>query len=79
VEIAFRTLHHGMTTFAYAGYTPEDRLQDLKLRLPAGAELLSVSPPVRVIEHDGVPLIFWRRYYPEAAELPLSVTYRLAE
>jgi len=84
VEIAFRTLHErqatfadGVWTFTYAGYCPEDRVQDLKLRLPAGAEVLSVSPPVRVIEHDDAPLIFWRRYYPQGAELPLTVTYRL--
>ena len=86
VDIAFRTVHRGVArlddgvwTFVYAGLCPEDRVQDLKLRLPAGAEVLSVSPPVRVIEHDGAPLVFWRRYYPEGVESPLTVRYRLPE
>ena len=38
-----------------------------------------MSPAVRVIEHDGAPLIFWRRYYPEGVEFPLRVTYRLED
>jgi hypothetical protein len=86
VEISFRTVQKGMAaladgvwTFTFAGDCPEDRLQDLKLRLPDGAEVLSVSPAVRVIEHDGAPLVFWRRYYPEGARFPLTVTYRLGE
>ncbi len=84
MEISFRTVHKGVAefadgawTFVFAGQFGEDRLQDLKLRLPAGAEVLSVSPPVRVIEHDGAPLVFWRRYYPKGTAFPLTVTYTL--
>lgn len=83
-EINFSTLQRkrvrfedGVWTFTHSGLYPEDRLQDLKLHLPAGAEVLTVAPLVRVIEHDDAPLIFWRRYYPANTEFPLTVTYKL--
>jgi hypothetical protein len=83
-EITFRTLQrdlaqvvNGVWTFTHRGHYAEDRLQDLKLRLPAGAEVLTVSPLVRVIEHDDASLVFWRRYYPKNTGFPLTVTYKL--
>ena len=67
----------GVWTYTHWGDYAEDRLQNLKVELPAGAEVLSVNPPVRVVEYDGRQFVFWRRYYPEGEQFPLTVSYRL--
>ncbi|MBU0742882.1 hypothetical protein KKG45_07045 [bacterium] len=84
VEIMVRAVRRGAArfadgvwTFTHHGDYAEDRLQELKVQLPAGATVLSVSPPVRVVEHGGSPLVFWRRYYPRGETYPLTVTYEL--
>ncbi len=64
-------------TCTYPGDFPDDRLYERKLRLPAGAEVLTVSPEVRVHEHGGASFVSWRRYYPQGTSFPLTVTYRL--
>lgn len=71
------TLENGVWTYTHWGNYAEDRLQELKVELPAGAEVLSVNPLVRVVEHDGKSLVFWRRYYPKGTAFPLTVTYKL--
>lgn len=67
----------GVWTYTHWGDYAEDRLQNLKVELPAGAEVMSVNPPVKVVEYDGRQFVFWRRYYPEGEQFPLSVSYRL--
>ena len=71
------SVEDGVWSYTHWGDYSEDRLQNLKVELPAGAEVLSVNPPVRVVEHDGKSLVFWRRYYPKHARFPLTVTYKL--
>ena len=67
----------GVWTLSHNGDFPDDRLWVRKVRLPEGAELLSVTPDADVFEHDGATLVLWRRYYPKGVSLPLTVTYRL--
>jgi hypothetical protein len=62
-----------------AGDYPEDRLVSKMVKLPAGAEIVSVSPgPAQRFEVDGVPFILWRRYYAAREETPLEVVFRTA-
>ncbi len=66
-------------TCTYPGDFSDDRLYSRLLRLPPGAEIVSVEPEVRVHEHGGASFVSWRRYYPKGAMFPLTVTYRLPE
>lgn len=82
-ELMVKTTHRdaasvedGVWSYTHWGDYSEDRLQNLKVELPAGAEVLSVNPPVRVVEYDGKSLVFWRRYYPKHTRFPLTVTYK---
>lgn len=84
MDLSIRLLHRGSATeqdgvwtYTHWGDYAEDRLQHLKVELPAGAEILSVNPPVRVVEYDGRQFVFWRRYYPKGEQYPLTVSYRL--
>ncbi len=72
-------LEDGVWTYTHWGDYAEDRLQNLKVELPPGAEVLSVNPPVRVVEHEGQSLVHWRRYYPKGEVFPLTVSYRLGD
>jgi hypothetical protein len=68
---------NGVWTLSHNGDFPDDRLWVRKVRLPEGAEVLTVSPDADLFEHDGAPIVLWRRYYPKGVILPLTVTYRL--
>ena len=77
IERNAASVKDGVWSYTHWGDYSEDRLQNLKVELPAGSEVLSVNPPVRVVEFDGKSLVFWRRYYPKHARFPLTVTYKL--
>lgn len=48
------------------------------LKLPAGAVIEKVSPvPAQRFDVDGVPFVYWRRYYKAGEHTPLEVTFRL--
>jgi hypothetical protein len=66
-------------TCTFPGDFPDDRLYSRMLRLPPGAEVVSVEPEVRVHEHDGASFVSWRRYYPKGSMFPLTVKYRLPD
>lgn len=64
--------------FTFNGDFPEDRLLSRTVLLPAGAIILSAEPqPGFTVQHEGRPLVFWRRYYAAGERLPLTVRYRL--
>lgn len=62
-----------------AGDYPEDRLVSKMVKLPAGAEIVSVSPePAQRFDVDGAPFVLWRRYYAAGEKTPLEVVFRPA-
>ena len=62
----------------FPGDFPDDRLYTRVVRLPAGAEVLDVTPePMKRFDHDSAPHIVWRRYYPAGHREDLVVIYRL--
>jgi len=66
--------------FRFAGDYPEDRIVQRKVRLPRGAEVVRVEPPpVQQFEHEGHPIIVWRRYFPRQVTDPQTIVYRLAD
>jgi hypothetical protein len=75
-----RRLEDGAMRYRHVGDYPEDRLVSKMVRLPEGARIVSVSPePTQGFEIDGAPYVYWRRYYAAGEEMPLEVTYRLAD
>jgi hypothetical protein len=86
VRMSHRTLHRGYVTrdgdavrWRHRGDYPEDRLVTKLVRLPAGAEVVSVTPePAQRFEHDGATCVLWRRYYVAGEERPLEVRFRPA-
>jgi hypothetical protein len=80
-EILFPgSLHEedGTLRYRHRGDYPEDRLVSKMLMLPAGAEIVSVSPePADRFDVDGVPYVYWRRYYKAGEELPLEIVFRV--
>jgi hypothetical protein len=49
------------------------------VKLPAGAEVVRVSPePAQRFEVDGVPFVLWRRYYAAGEVTPLELVFRPA-
>lgn len=64
--------------YSFAGDFSEDRLLSRTVLLPAGATLIAAEPqPGFTVQHEGRPLVFWRRYYAAGEALPLVVRYRL--
>jgi hypothetical protein len=64
--------------FRFGGDFPEDRLLKRKVILPAGAEVLDISPAFfRTYDHEGAPLVFWKRFFRAHEVLPMSIRYRL--
>lgn len=61
------------------GDYPEDRLVSRMVKLPAGAEIVSVTPdPAQRFDVDGIPFVLWRRYYAAGEKTPLEVVFRPA-
>jgi hypothetical protein len=68
----------GLFLYRHRGDYPDDRLVTRMLRLPSGAQVVSVSPePVQRLEIAGSPVVVWRRYFVAGEELPFELTYRL--
>ncbi len=64
--------------FRFDGDFPEDRLLKRKVILPAGAEVLDITPAFfRTFDHEGAPLVFWNRFFHAYEVLPMSIRYRL--
>ena len=68
----------GTLTYRSVGNYPDDRLVSKMLKLPAGATIAHVSPePAQQFDVDGVPFVYWRRYYKAGEETPLEVAFRV--
>ncbi len=64
--------------FRFYGDYAEDRLSTLKVRLPQGAKIASISPDPSVkFEHDGCEYLVWRRYFQKSESYPIEVIYNL--
>jgi hypothetical protein len=71
-EKGFRYLNHG----DYA----ENRLVWLKVRLPYGASIDSITPtPTARFTEEGYEYVMWRRYYAKGEMTPLEIRYTLPE
>ena len=65
-------------SYSFAGDFPDDRLVWRKVRLPKGAEILSVEPaPTARFSQDGHTYVMWRRFYRAGEVAPATVAYRL--
>lgn len=64
--------------FRAVGDYAEDNLVSLKVRLPHGARLVSVSPTASArFEVDGFEYVVWRRFYTKGERFPLEIAYTL--
>lgn len=72
-------LENGVWTFRFVGDFPEDRLLRRKVILPVGAELLEVKPALshKTFEHEGAPLVYWKRFFFKNETAPMTLRYRL--
>ena len=78
VQAGFVAQKDGLFHYRHRGDYPDDRLVTRMLRLPTGAQVVSVTPePVQRLEIDGSPVVVWRRYFVAGEELPFDLTYRL--
>jgi hypothetical protein len=60
------------------GDYPDDRLVTRSVRLPAGAEILSISPePLHQVNSGDRPLVVWRRYFLKGERIPWVIRYKL--
>lgn len=60
-----------------AGDYPDPRLVNRTIRLPAGAEVVSVSPePLSRVEGEA-PIVMWRRFFLPGERAPWEIRYRL--
>ena len=67
-------------TWAYRmdGDYPDDRLVTRSVRLPAGAQIVSVSPePLHRVASGDRTLVIWRRYFLEGETIPWEIRYKL--
>ena len=65
-------------TYSFAGDFSEDTFLMRKVLLPRGAELVDASPfGVKGYDHDGAPLVFWKRFLFAGETGPFTVRYRL--
>ena len=64
----------------FGGDFSEDRINCRKVQLPPGATVLLTDPePTYRCEHQGAPILYWRRYYPRGARVPVTIEYRLPD
>ncbi len=64
--------------YRFAGDYAEDNLVWLKVRLPQGAKVVSVTPqPSARFSADGSEYVMWRRYYKQGEKVPLEIVYKL--
>jgi hypothetical protein len=63
---------------SFVGDFPDDRIYLRKVELPQGAEIEKVEPDATLtFQHEGHPIVVWRRYYPKGEKFPLTVVYRV--
>lgn len=56
----------------------EDNLVWLKVRLPRGAGIRSITPqPSARFTQDGQEYVMWRRFYKQGEQFPLEIVYAL--
>lgn len=68
----------GTWVYRNAGDYPDNRLVTRSVLLPAGAEILSVTPePLHRLESGGRWLVVWRRYFARGEMLPWEVRWSL--
>lgn len=61
-----------------AGDYAEDNLVWLKVRLPLGARILTVTPQASArFAQDGLEYVMWRRFYRQGEQFPLEIVYTL--
>jgi hypothetical protein len=64
--------------YRFVGDYTEDRLVNLKVRLPQWAKIERISPPASTtFEHEGCQYVTWRRFYKKGERFPLEVVYKL--
>ncbi len=64
--------------YRFRGDFAEDNLVWLKVRLPRGAQVVTIQPPAAAtFEADGLQYVTWRRYYKQGEVYPLTVVYTL--
>jgi hypothetical protein len=67
-----------MWVYRIDGDYPDDRLVTRSVRLPAGAEIVSVSPePLHQVTSGDRPLVVWRRYFMKGERIPWLIRYKL--
>ena len=60
------------------GDYPDDRLVTRSVKLPAGAQIVSISPePLHQVSSDDRSLVVWRRYFLAGENIPWQIRYRL--
>jgi hypothetical protein len=65
--------------YRHRGDYPDDRLVTRTVRLPAGAEILSVAPePLHQLASGGRKLVVWRRYFFKGEIIPWEIRYKLS-
>jgi len=61
-----------------AGDYAEDNLVWLKVRLPRGASIRTITPqPSARFTQDGQEYVMWRRFYKQGEQFPLEIVYTL--
>lgn len=64
--------------YRMAGDYPDDRLVTRSVRLPAGAEIVSISPePLHRVTSGDRTLVVWRRYFLKGEMIPWEIRYKL--
>ncbi|MFO7653192.1 MAG: hypothetical protein R6X25_05150 [Candidatus Krumholzibacteriia bacterium] len=64
--------------YRFGGDFAEDNLLWLKVRLPAGADVVSIEPqPSARFTDEGREYVMWRRYYRAGDATPLTIVYTL--
>ncbi|HOX25517.1 MAG TPA: hypothetical protein PLL30_11900 [Candidatus Krumholzibacteria bacterium] len=64
--------------YRHAGNYAEDNLVWLKVRLPRGATIRSITPqPSARFTQDGQEYVMWRRFYRQGERFPLEIVYAI--
>ncbi|MBD3161061.1 MAG: hypothetical protein GF346_02715 [Candidatus Eisenbacteria bacterium] len=68
----------GDWVYRNVGDYPDDRLVTRSVRVPAGAEIVAVTPePIHRIAQERGELVIWRRYFRAGERQPWEIRYRL--
>jgi hypothetical protein len=64
--------------YRHRGDYPDDRLVTRSVQLPAGAEIISVSPePLHQVTSQEGTLVIWRRYFVKGEVMPWEIRYKV--